>query len=445
MNRAKLLERAGATTRFGRRSFCAALASASGASALGRTPYGGVLRMVVPWGLERVDPHAIDDPIAGLIGPAIADPLYALDSLGRPYPALAAELPKRTTRGIELRLRAGLVTARGHALDAVDVVASITRAQRRGAPLPEARAIRGSDRLGLVVAGSSTDQVLEALVSPLAAVLPRHFSPVSPDASGAFLVELSRGQLILRRNQTAARGPAFLDAIEIRRVDDLAEALRAFESGAVDLGWLGSGLHRARAGAVTFRGLGYGWAVLRTGKRAGTWAAPGVAQRLLDGIDPERLRHLGLENLVPSMPDPARWGGGNVTLVVADDAPQLILIARALAALLRRPGHEIEVVPSPRAELTERRQSRDYALMVDFVRSLGAARDSVEETFLIAENPALARHPSRRFGNDARAVCRTLTLGAVGELWVSGAHDAAFQRLSGWQLGNVFRRALPAG
>jgi peptide/nickel transport system substrate-binding protein len=407
---------------------------------LGRTPYGGVLRLVVPWGLERIDPHAADDAIAALFANAIADPLYALDALGRPYPALAAALPQSTARGLELRLRPGLVTARGQALDAADVAASLARARRRGALVPEARRLGGQDRLGLVFAGSSPEGLVEALANPLAAILPRNFSPLAPDATGAFSAELAHGHLLLRRNPRAARGPAFLDSIEVRTVTDLAEALRAFESGTVDLGWLGAGLHQARPNALSFRGTGYGWAVLRTGKRAGSWGAPGVAQKLLDGIAAERLRHLGLEGLAPAAADAIPWGGGNVSLQVAEDAPQLVLVARALAALLRRPGHEIEVTAVPRPELVTRRTARDYALMLDFVRGLGPGRDRVEEAFVSAENPELAKNLARRFGSDARAVCRTLTLGVIGELWVAGAHDSSFQRLAGWQLGNVFRR-----
>jgi peptide/nickel transport system substrate-binding protein len=431
-----------APARLGRRLFCAGLAASANALSLGRTPYGGVLRLAVPWGLERIDPHALDDPIAALFAAAIADPLYALDALGRPYPALAAALPQTTARGVELALRPGLVTARGRALDAVDVVASLARARRRGALLPEARAAGASDRLRVVFSGVSSEALLEALVSPLAAVLPRNFSPLAPDATGAFAAELSQGHLLLRRNPDAARGPSFLDAIEVHTAPDLAEALRAFESGAADLGWLGAGLHRARADAAPFRGMGYGWAVLRTGKRAGSWGAPGVAQHLLDGIAPEQLRHLGLENLEAAVPGSTPWGGGNVALQVADDAPQLVLIARALAALLSRKGHEIEVILAPRAELSARRGTRDFALMVDFIRALGPGRDRIEEAFLSAENPELAKNLSRRFGANARAVCRTLTLGAIGELWVAGAHDPAFQKLHGWQLGNVFRRQL---
>lgn len=428
-----------AAPRVGRRLFCAALATSAGAGALGRTPFGGVLRLVVPWSLERIDPHAPDDPIAALFGAAIADPLYAVDPRGRAYSALAEALPKPVARGYEVRLRPGLVTARGKPLDARDVLSSLARAKKRGILVPEAR-LAGSDRLTLEFSAASLEALTDALASPLSAILPRNYSPLEPDGTGAFLAELARGKLVLKRNALGARGPAFLDALEVSTVTDLAEALRAFEAGSVDLGWLGAGLHRARRDARAFRGTGYGWAVLRTGKRAGSWGAPGVAQKLLDGVDPERLRHLGLEELSPIAASAVAWGGGNTQLLVADDAPQLVLIARALAALLQRPGHDIAVEPVPRSELEKSRASRDFGLLVDFVRGLGPGRKRIEETFLLAENPELAKRPSGRFGDDARAVCRTLSLGVIGELWVEGAHDAAFQRLSGWQLGNVYRQ-----
>ena len=62
-------------------------------AALGRKPYGGALALKLPWPLDGIDPHAVDDVVAALFGAAIADPLFALDALGRPYPALAAQLP----------------------------------------------------------------------------------------------------------------------------------------------------------------------------------------------------------------------------------------------------------------------------------------------------------------------------------------------------------------
>lgn len=429
--------------RISRRLACALALSSLPAFALGRTPYGGVLRAVIPWGLERLDPHAFDDPIAALFGAAIADPLYALDTLGRPYPALADGLPRPSQPGAEVRLRPGLVSAAGKPLDARDVVASMTRARRRGALLPEARLLPGPDRLGVSFPASSPETLAAELASPLAAVLPRSFSPLEPDGTGAFRATLARGRLVLARNDRAARGPAFLGSIEVSTVRDLSEALRAFESGAADLGWLGAGLHRPRPDARPFRGMAYGFSILRTGKRAGAWGAPGIAQRLLDAIAPEQLRHLGLEGLAAPSSTAIGWGGGSAPLLVADDAPQLELIARALAALLGRPGHELSVERTPKSELSARRASRDYTLMVDFVRTLGTGRNRTEQTFLLAENPELAKNPSGRFGNDARAVCRTLPLGVIGELWVTGAHAASFQNLSGFQLGNV-SRAEPA-
>ena len=156
------------------------LAASASAGALGRTPFGGVLRLVVPWSLERIDPHAPDDPIAALFGAAIADPLYAVDPHGRAYSALAEALPKPAARGFEVRLRPGLFTARGKPLDGRDVLASLARAKKRGVLVPDAR-LAGSDRLALEFSASSLESLTDALASPLAAILPRNYSPLEPD------------------------------------------------------------------------------------------------------------------------------------------------------------------------------------------------------------------------------------------------------------------------
>ncbi|HEY8942714.1 MAG TPA: ABC transporter substrate-binding protein, partial [Polyangiaceae bacterium] len=324
------------------------------AAALGRTPQGGILRLVVPYKLLRLDPHALHDPIASLFGAAVADPLYALDTLGRTYPALASGPPELGPSGARVRLRRDLRTARNEPLTARDVLASLERARRRGAAallgaFGQPSPVR-NDPLAVDFPRAEPAQLAQTLASPLLAVLPKSFSPLEPDGTGAFTARFDKGTLTLSRNGNAARGPAFLDAIEVHTAVDLADALRAFESGAVDVGWLGSGLHRPRRGAVPFRGAHYGWAVLRTG-RVGPWGAPGVAQRLLDGVDPSRLRHLGLEGL-PRARDPGvAWGGGPTELHVLEDAPQLISIARTLAEALGRPGHELTVVLKSHPEI----------------------------------------------------------------------------------------------
>ncbi|HYO96460.1 MAG TPA: hypothetical protein VER33_18215 [Polyangiaceae bacterium] len=424
-----------------RRALGAATLVASASPALGRIPYGGVLRLAIPWSVTRLDPHALDDPIAALFARACCDCLYELDALGRAFPALAAAWPERSGGSIRVRLRPHLVTAAGRPLLGADVRASLLRSLEKGALLPgDAPRVDAMDPLLLHFAGASPEALTQRLATPLLAIVPRGFSPANPDATGAFSAHLERGLLVLTRNLNAARGPAFLERIEVRTVVDLADALRAFERGSADVGWLGNGLHQPRSDGVAFRGIEYGWVVLRTGQSVRGWGAPGVAQQLLDGIDPRRLQHLGLEGLaIPGAADAGGWRGGPSVLRVADDAPQLVMIARSVAAALERPGHPIGVELIGNAELQQRRTSGDFALMLDFVRSLGPPGPLTQLALLSAQDPELAKKPPRVASFEPRSLARSLSLGVLGQLWAGGAHASAFQGLAGWQLGNVWR------
>lgn len=399
--------------------------------------------MLVPFRLVRLDPHALHDPLAGLFGSAIADPLFSLDALGRVYPALAASLPEIIPGGARVRLRGGLRTARGKPLAAPDVIASLSRARRRGAaPLLAgfgAPVVAPGDRLALDFARAEPRALGEILASPLLSVLPRGYSTIEPDGTGAFAARFEKGGLLLERNIHAARGPAFLDRIEVGTVANLADALRAFESGTVDIGWLGSGLHRPRRDAVAFRGAQYGWAILRTGRKAGAWGAPGVAQQLLDNVDPSRLRHLGLSGLAESRGSSLTWGAGRAEIQVLEDAPQLVLVAKSLAEALGSVGHELTVTLKTHEDIERTRIGGDFALMVDFVRTLGPKGPMTQYALLAAQNPELAKKPPRVDTFEARAIAGKLSLGVIGELWVGGAHARAQQNLSGWVLGNAWR------
>ena len=278
----------GRSGRISRRTFAAATLLASASPALSRIPYGGVLRLAVPWSVTRLDPHALDDPLAALFARACCDCLYELDPLGRAFPALAAAWPERTSESLRVRLRPDLVTAAGKPLLAADVRSSLQRSLSMGAHALLAGAaprLDAKDPLLLHFTGASSDALAQSLATPLLAIVPRGFSPVSPDATGAFAARLEPGLLLLSRNLNAARGPAFLDRIEVRTVVDLADALRAFETGSADVGWLGNGLHQPRSDALAFRGIEYGWVVLRTGQGVRGWGAPGVAQQLLEDGD----------------------------------------------------------------------------------------------------------------------------------------------------------------
>jgi peptide/nickel transport system substrate-binding protein len=414
-----------------------------GADALSRTPLGGTLRLALPFASGELDPHLGDDPLAALLAAAIADPLYALDAAGNPYPTLAAELPQMTPAGARVLLRPGLKSARGKALDARDVLFTLLRARERAAvavlaelPVPAKDA---SSALGVVFPGADAKAVAVALASPLTALVPRGFRPSLPDGTGAFRATPSASALLFERNLSAARGPAFLARVEVSLVSDLAEALRAFESGRADVGWLGSGLYQPRPGALAFEGPVYGWVVLRAGKDAGRWSAPGVQQELLDRVPREPLKHLGLVAPGGTARPGAAWGGGNAELLVDARAPVMLELAKSVAATFSIAGQKVTPLPLSPAELRERRSSRRFALMLDFVRSAGPPGRATLLALLAATNPALVARPPQAPSFEALDVARTLPLGVLGALRVAGARLPDTHALDFWTLGAVFR------
>jgi peptide/nickel transport system substrate-binding protein len=434
----------------GRRAFLLSALSASAfelapgtASALGRTPLGGTLRLRLPFTGSELDPHAVGDPLSALFGPAVADPLYALDGDGKPYPALAAELPRADAAGVHVTLRRGLLTARGKTLDAKDVLFSLARARESGgaavlAELPKP-IVDASTPRSVLFPGASADAVVMALASPLTALVPRGFRPSAPDGTGAFRATPGAQAWVLERNPNAARGPAFLARIELGLGGDLADALRAFEGDGADLGWLGAGLHRPRAGAVSFEGPSYGWVLLRAGREAGRWSAPGLTQELLDRVPREPLRHLGLVSPTGAARPGAAWGGGNAELLTLSGAPQLLELATRVAAAFSVDGQRVTARGLTSSELAERRTSGRYSLMLDFVRGAGPPGRATLLTLLAAANPALAARPPRAPSYEPLDVARTLPLGVLGALRIAGARMPAFRGLEGWQLGNVSR------
>ncbi|MET0794697.1 MAG: hypothetical protein ABW061_24475, partial [Polyangiaceae bacterium] len=233
-------------SRLGRRAFLAAMSSAGAASALGRTPASGVLRLRLPLYFGGLDPHSLDDPLSALFAPAVADPLFGIDATGHPYPALASKLPERTNAGVRITLRPELVSARGKAITARDLVFSFKRSQAAGgaAVLSAYRAptLDVKDPLSVLCADGTPELLARALAHPLTALVPRSFSPLTPDGTGAFLASPGAGTLTLSRNERAARAASYVERIELSRAADLADALRAFEAGQVDVGWLGNGL-----------------------------------------------------------------------------------------------------------------------------------------------------------------------------------------------------------
>jgi peptide/nickel transport system substrate-binding protein len=394
--------------------------------ARGRTPYGSSLALHVPWPAGSIDPHRIGDAMAAFFGEALFDTLYAPDDGGALVPALAAGDPEPEGAGLRVRLRPGLRFASGAALDTRAVADSIARARAHDAAawlvdVPPPRATAD----GLLFAVRDARVLVRGLASSLVAVVGPRFAPERPDGSGPFRAELAAGSLRLARNGLAASGPAFLDGIEARHAADLVTPLRAFESGADDVGWLGSFLHEPRPGARGFDAGAVAWAILRTGKQAGALDAPGTAQALADGVP-----HAALAALVVGPPweqGTARWTGAPSELLVADDAPWLVEVARALAVALSAPGREITLRPVPAADLAARRGARAFALMLDVARPAGPDALGAILGLASADDPAaalaLAHHPPRGEMPPRRAT-RTMRVGVVGEIRLQGGRTS---------------------
>jgi peptide/nickel transport system substrate-binding protein len=419
-----------------------AMAVASGTSfAMGRTAYGGRLRLAVPWPVNGLDPAALSDGFSALFAAAVFEPLYGSDATGAPYPALAEALPQKVGEGARITLRSGLKTGRGRNLTGIDVVATVGRARSRGAvgvlgdlanPIVDAK-----DPMRVIFPRAAPDAVALALSSPLLALVPRGFSPLAPDGCGAFKVELARGRAVFARNLFAARGAAFLDGIDVTTATDLADLLRGFEAGATDIGWFGSGLYRAVKDATPFEAPRYAFAVLMAGKAAGAWGAPGTLQALLDAIPAQQLAHLGLRGLPASPMGSPAWGGPATTLWVAAGSPQLVATARTLAATLSAPGHEISVAEKSAEEIASAQSSRQFGLLLDAVRAPSNSPREIETVLRTAASPEAAKRAPLTSTQAPRALGRHLPLGIVGELVVYGARRAPFAGLESWQLGQV--------
>jgi peptide/nickel transport system substrate-binding protein len=433
------------STQLCRRSFLAATAASVSASAMGRTPYGGRLRLSVPWPVASIDPASLSDGFAALFANAIFEPLYGLDGAGNPYPALAEALPTRLRDGCRVTLRPSLKTAAGRALGAADLVATLTRARSRGGigllGEIENPSLDAKDPLSVVFAHSAPDSVARALASPLLALVPRTFSPLSPDGCGAFKVELGRGRALFTRNPNAARGASFLESIEVRGVNDLAELLRGFETGETDVGWFGTGLYRAVKDAVSFETPRYAFAVMLAGKAAGAWGAPGTLQALLDAVPASQLSHLGARGLPTQAVGSPAWGGPATSIAVLGGAPQLVAIARALAATLSTPGHELIVVEKSAAELSDLQSTHQFGLLVDAVRAPSSAARDLEMALRTAASPEAAKRAPRAAVGNIRELGRQLPLGIICDLTIWGARRAPFANLEPWQLGAVSFRA----
>ncbi len=414
----------------------------------GRTEGGGSIALHLPWPLASLDPHRTDDATAAILGGALFDTLYAQDETGTIAPALAESDPEPTRAGLRVAVRGGLRTARDRPLDARDALFSVGRARAMGARgwLADVPAPRLDGRSALLFPMDDAAKLVRALASPLVAIVPASFAPERPDGTGPFRVDRRDGALALERNTRAALGPPFLDEILVRPSSDLAASLRAFESGEDAIGWLGSGLHEPRPGARPFDFGSAAWPILRTGHDAGIWDAPGVAQRIADGIAYARVAYLVLGPPWTAQAEEG-WGGPPCDLLVRDDAPWLVELARAVAATVARPQHEVTARPLPSAELAQRRASRAFALMVDIARPLAPTPLGTFVGLATADDPQtaleIARHPPRVIDPNPRALTRTTRIGVLGEVRVQGARSADLSLgacpAGGIDLGNASR------
>jgi len=423
-----------------RRSFLGALgfgalALAAPARALERIPYGGTLRLSLPWTMAELDPHDPASAMTALFGDCVFEPLFALDSRGQPYPTLAAELPQVSAKRLRVTLRPGLLTAANRALDAKDALFSLNRAREHRA-LAAARNWRLSlvndTPLAFEVEGSDALALARALAVPAASMVPRRFDPRMPDGTGPFALTKLGSNARLSRNPRAARGPAWLDAIELNAAPTLGDSLRAFEVGESEVGWGGAGLYRSRPGAVTFDAGLLGWVVLRTGTLLGPWGAPGIAQHLIDGIDGRRLEHLGLRDLPRGAGD--RWDGAACELMVDASAGQMLQIAEALIGLWAEGTGRITLRPTTARELSRARSAGDFALMLDFLRPLdgtASAGLALRTADGVERLPTVAR-------DDWRDYVRAARVGVLGSLRISGALAPGFAQLASWRLADTY-------
>jgi hypothetical protein len=121
---------------------------------------------------------------------------------------------------------------------------------------------------------------------------------------------------------------------------------------------------------------------------------------------------------------------------------QLGAIARALAATLSTPGHELSVVEKTAAELAALQSSRQFGLLVDQVRAPTAHPRDLEIALRTAASPEAAKRAPKTATVAARELGRQLPLGVVGELSVWGTRRAPFVNLEAWQLGGVSFRPV---
>jgi peptide/nickel transport system substrate-binding protein len=426
-----------------------ALSLPSRALGLARTPLGGKIAFAVPWSLATVDPHDVASPGGVLFGAALFDTLIVPDAKLGFRPALAEALPVQEPQvGTVIRLRPGLRTAAGKALDGRDVVATIQRSRALGgaAVLAQLGDVSVHPKEPLTVLLKVNPSIAtKALASPLAALVPRGFDPARPDGTGAFAAARSGGALVLRRNDRAAMGPAFLDEVSVQQAADLQESLRDFEAARHDLGWLGLGLFGTRTGAQKFELGSAGTLVVAATRDAGSISKPGALQRLVDLLPRARLAHLGLGTL-PEGTDSVAWDEAPIDVYADGSSAHLVEIAKALADILSRSGHEVRAKRASASEILSKRRRGEAMLSCHVLRPAFPGQAGIAMALATFDDPSrgaeIAAKPPK--GGTPRDVARELRLGVLGDLRLSGGVMPSIQLArapaGGWDLGATFRK-----
>ena len=178
--------------------------------ARGRMQVGGRPSLHVPWPVLAIDPHRIDDVAAALFGDALFDTLYARDDAGNLVPQLAEAEPEPDRDGIRVRVRSGIVSAYGRPIDAREVVNSLRRVRANGgaAWLEGAPNAARVDQLTVRFSTKDPQRLMQALASPMIAIVPLSFTPEMPDGTGPFRADRRGDALVLTRNPRAGGGDA---------------------------------------------------------------------------------------------------------------------------------------------------------------------------------------------------------------------------------------------
>jgi hypothetical protein len=117
------------------------------------------------------------------------------------------------------------------------------------------------------------------------------------------------------------------------------------------------------------------------------------------------------------------WTGSPCELLVRDDAPWLVELARILAASMSTPSHEISPRPIAPAEMALRRQARSYTLMVDVATAAGPGELGALLGLATSDDSktaaSLALHPPRG-APSPRVATRIMRIGVVAEIRLQG-------------------------